>query len=121
MIQLKSLTILFLFISITLAVPVAAQVNPFVDSDFELAEGDIPILQGAIAKLESEDVIVGESVHWRNPDSGNKGIVTYSSDSEFNGLSCRRIQHDIFLQATDRSFRFIEDRCKMEDGSWKTL
>lgn len=110
-----------MFASIALANPVAAQVNPFVDTDFELADSDIPILQEAITKLESEDATAGESVHWRNPDSGNRGLVTYSSDSEFKGLPCRRIQHDIFLQATDRSFRFIEDRCKTEDGSWKTL
>jgi surface antigen len=99
----------------------AAQMNPFAKSGFELADGDTALIREAVAVLQKEGAAVGDSASWANPESGNAGTVTYVGDSSYKELSCRRLQHDITLKNAGQDYRFIVDRCKMPDGSWKAL
>ena len=97
-------------------------VNPFQRSGFELAESDVALLKAAAEKLYlNEDVAVGTSESWSNPETGNRGTVTLIDKPSYKNLPCRRLQHDIELEATADLFRFILDRCKTQDGSWKLL
>lgn len=98
-----------------------AQMNPFSRSGFELAEGDSDKIRDAVAELEKETATLGDTASWENADSGNSGTVAYVGDSSYKDLPCRRLQHDIVLKSSGQDYRFIVDRCKMADGSWKGL
>ena len=56
-----------------------------------------------------------------DPESGNYGTVTLTRQHAYKGLPCRRWQHDIRIKTVGDPFRFIVDRCKVPDGSWKIL
>jgi surface antigen len=96
--------------------------NPFKRSGFELSESDIAMLKAAAKKLYlAETVEVGEVKAWNNAETGNNGTVTLTRKHAYKGLPCRRLQHDIRIKKTADPFRFIVDRCKTADGSWKLL
>ena len=99
----------------------SAQMNPFAKSGFELAEGDTALIREAVEVLQKDDAAIGDQASWENPESGNAGSVTYTGDSTYKELHCRRLQHDIMLKSSGQEYRFIVDRCKMADGSWKGL
>ncbi len=96
--------------------------NPFNRSGFELSEHDIDLLKAAARKLYMvETVEVGAVEAWDNAETGNNGTVTLTSKHAYKGLPCRWLQHDIHVKTTADPFRFIVDRCKTSDGSWKLL
>lgn len=96
--------------------------NPFARSGFELEAGDIELMTAATQRLYlNEDTPVGTAESWNNPESGNSGSVTLILKHEYKGLPCRRLQHDIQLSTSADPYRFIVDRCKTADGSWKVL
>jgi len=100
---------------------VSAQ-NPFRRSDFELASSDLPLVGAAAQKLYAEgDVPIGTKEQWKNPETGNFGTVVLIGTSTYEGLPCRRLQHDIYVKKADRTYRYIFDRCQVADGSWKIL
>ncbi len=97
-------------------------INPFARGGFELTEGDIVLLKGAAKKLYlAEEVEIGAVEAWNNLESGNYGTVTLTRKHAYRGLPCRRLQHDIRIKTVGDPFRYIIDRCKVPDGSWKIL
>lgn len=97
-------------------------INPFARGGFELTESDIALLKGAAKNLYlAEEVEIGTVETWNNPESGNYGTVTLTLKHAYKGLPCRRLQHDIQVKAVEDPFRYIIDRCKVSDGSWKIL
>ncbi len=97
-------------------------INPFGDSGFELSETDIDKLEAAAKKLYlAESVEVGTVETWNNAETGNSGTVTLTRKHAYKDLPCRRLQHDIRVKDIADSFRFVLDRCKTSDGSWKLL
>ena len=54
-------------------------------------------------------------------ESGNGGTATLIDRFQHKGMPCLRIQHDIKLNKVADPFRFIIDRCRVADGSWKFL
>ncbi len=97
-------------------------INPFKRSGFELSEKDYDLLKAAAQKLYlAETVEVGAVEAWDNAETGNNGTVTMTRKHAYKGLPCRRLQHDIRIKTTADPYRFIVDRCKTSDGSWKLL
>ena len=101
---------------------VSQAINPFGRSGFELSESDVALLKAAAQKLYLvETVEVGAVEAWKNAETGNNGTVTLTRKRAYKGLPCRRLQHDIRIKTAADPFRFIIDRCKTADGSWKLL
>ena len=97
-------------------------VNPFSGSSFELPESDLELLEPAAQKLYLvETVEVGAVEAWNNTETGNNGTITLTRKHAYKGLPCRRLQHDIRIKTAADPYRFIIDRCKTPDGSWKLL
>src|SRR5262249_35260515 len=109
--------------AILVLLPMAVQaVNPFGRNGFNLTDGDIAILTDTTRPFFDDDTIpLGTVKSWTNPKSGNGGTATLVERFEQKGLPCRRIQHDIKLKKMGDPFRFIIDRCRVADGSWKML
>jgi len=102
--------------------PAQAQLNPFSRAGFELSQEDIDLLQAAAKELYiDESVAVGTVETWSNPASGNAGSVQLIQLFDHKGMPCRRLQHDIMVKKVANTFRYIFDRCKTPDGSWKLL
>jgi surface antigen len=97
-------------------------VNPFSGSSFELSESDLDLLEAAAQKLYLvETVEVGAIEAWNNTETGNNGTITLTRKFAYKGLPCHRLQHDIRVKTAADPYRFIIDRCKTMDGSWKLL
>ena len=117
----SSSSILALTLSLSI-VTSAFAANPFRRSNFELAPNDMEFIEAAGAKLYTDaSRNVGDVELWRNDTSGNYGSIELVLVHATRGLPCRRLQHDIKLSASPAPYRFIIDRCKTEDGSWKFL
>jgi surface antigen len=97
-------------------------VNPFSGSSFELSESDLDLLEAAAQKLYLvETVEVGAIEAWNNTETGNNGTITLTRKFAYKGLPCHGLQHDIRVKTAADPYRFIIDRCKTADGSWKLL
>lgn len=100
----------------------AHAVNPFGRDGFELTNSDVKILTETTRPFfEDDTVAIGTVKSWNNPKSGNGGTATLVERFEQKGMPCRRIQHDIKLKKIADPFRFIVDRCRVADGSWKMM
>jgi surface antigen len=121
MILQKSLGALVL-VGLALSAVTALAVNPFGRSGFELTTGDVAILTETTRPFFDDDTVpIGTVKSWNNPKSGNNGTATLIRRFEQKGMPCRRVQHDIKLKTIADPFRFIIDRCRVADGSWKML
>jgi surface antigen len=111
-----------LFAALMLPAVTAHAVNPFGRSGFELTNGDITLITETTRPFFEDDTVpVGTVKSWSNAKSGNAGTATLVDRFEQKGMPCRRIQHDIKLKKVADPFRFIIDRCRVADGSWKML
>jgi surface antigen len=121
-IRLVSLALAAVILSGVAGLPAQAQLNPFTRSGFELSQEDIDMLKAAAAKLYvGETAAVGTVESWSNEASGNSGTVELIGLFRHQDLPCRRLQHDIRIKGVSDPYRFIFDRCKTADGSWKQL
>jgi len=111
----------FIFAALVLPAATAHAANPF-GRNFSLTKDDVAVLADTTRPLLEDDTVpLGTVKSWNSPKSGNGGTVTLVDRFEYKGLPCRRIQHDIKLKKVIDPFRFIVDRCRVADGSWKTL
>jgi len=98
-----------------------AQVNPFGRSGVELTAEDLQMLKSAGSKLyEGETAEVGTVESWSNPQSGNSGTIKLIDLTEYKGMPCRRLQHDIAIKNVADPFRYVVDRCQTPSGEWKS-
>ena len=122
MIRFVSLALAAAILTGLAGLPAQAQLNPFTRSGFELSQEDIDMLKAAAEKLYlGETAPVGKAEHWANVATGNSGTVQLIGLFDHQGLPCRRLQHDITIKNVADPYRFIVDRCKAADGSWKQL
>ena len=66
-------------------------------------------------------VPVGQTVTWRNPDSGNYGAVTPTREGVHNGTGayCREYQQEVIVGGQrEQSYG---QACRQPDGSWKII
>ncbi|WP_300299674.1 RT0821/Lpp0805 family surface protein [Ferrovibrio sp.] len=63
---------------------------------------------------------VGQTISWRNPDSGNSGTVTPTREgTAANGDYCREFQQTVTVGGkTEKAFGTA---CRQPDGSWKIV
>jgi len=61
----------------------------------------------------------GGSVSWKNPESGNSGVVTLLGAFSRQGHRCERIEYRMSPPQGTPSDRFTLTSCRQPDGSWK--
>ncbi len=100
----------------------AAQMNPFGQSGFTIDDADLQAMSTVSAPLYADPPpAAGTKVEWSNPDSGNSGIVTLVEAFEHQGLPCRKLHYSFKIKNVSTDFSFIQDRCQVKSGDWKTL
>jgi surface antigen len=74
----------------------------------------------AAASQALESVPSGQSVAWRNPDSGNSGVVTPVRTYQIsNGQYCREYTQTITIGG--EKHQSYGTACRQPDGSWKVV
>ncbi|MEQ9606437.1 MAG: hypothetical protein RLN99_02095 [Kiloniellaceae bacterium] len=113
---------LILALGLILSLPAAAQLNSVTRSGLELTTVDWEMLETAAAKLYQPDAPqVGAVETWSNAESGNQGRIELLQTGEYQGMPCRKLQHEIRVKNVSDPFRFTVDRCKTPEGAWKIL
>jgi len=113
---------LILALGLMLSLPAAAQLNSLRRSGVELTSEDWEMLETAAAKLyEPEAPQVGAVETWSNAQSGNQGRIELLQTGQYEGMPCRKLQHEIRVKNVADPFRFIVDRCRTPEGAWKIL
>ena len=70
--------------------------------------------------LALETAPSGQTVSWRNPDSGNSGTITPEpAVQRDSGEYCREYQQTITVAG--RSEQAFGTACRQPDGSWKIV
>ncbi len=112
----------FVLAALIMAGPTAHAADPFKRSGFRLDPSDYALLGAAAEKLYLVDgVEVGSVEEWNNPETGNHGTVRLIGTPEYQGMPCRRLQHDIEIKRGRDPYRFTLDRCRTDDDEWKIL
>lgn len=86
-----------------------APVSHFTERDWDLMRE-----AGREALASAPD---GQTVGWRNPDSGAFGTVQPLSSYEAQGMACRRTE--VYNNAGGASGTSRFDFCQQEDGTWR--
>jgi surface antigen len=74
----------------------------------------------AAASQALESIPSGQSVAWRNPDSGNSGVVTPVRTYQIsNGQYCREYTQTINIGG--EKHQSYGTACRQPDGSWKIV
>ncbi len=77
-------------------------------------------LAGEAAHRALETAPSGQSVAWKNPDSGHSGTVTPTKTYQTaNGTYCREYQTTVRIDGKDE--RAYGTACRQPDGSWKIV
>ncbi len=73
------------------------------------------------ASARAETAPVGETITWRNPESGNSGSVTPTREGTHidSGAYCREYQQQIIVGGRTESG--YGQACRQPDGSWKVI
>jgi surface antigen len=72
------------------------------------------------ATHQAYDAPVGETISWRNPDSGNYGNITPTRDGySSSGRYCREYQQTIYVGGKKESG--YGTACRQPDGSWEIV
>jgi surface antigen len=122
--MMKRLAAGFAAIALCLAVglPAFAQLNAITRSGLDLTAQDWELMEAAASKLYlTEETPVGAVETWSNQESGNGGSIELIQTGEYQGMPCRRLQHDIKVKNVADPYRFTVDRCKTAEGTWKVL
>lgn len=119
--RIKSLTAGAL-LTLAGALPAAAQINPFSDTNLNLTPADLAMIRDAAATLyEGGTAGVGDEARWENPESGNAGSVALTRIFQHEGMTCRQLQHRIVVPKVAEPHRFVSNRCEVSPGVWKAL
>ena len=101
-----------------------AQVNPVVPNQIwpgGLSQDDLRRMGAAAARLY-EGHAIGDVERWRNPDTGNAGLVRLTRRFESNGAPCRTLQYVIRVAQRPRTpARYRITWCKLKTGEWKIV
>ena len=85
-----------------------------------LNEGDLDLFDETVDE-SMEDNATGESSTWDNPDSGNAGSITPTSDSyeTVENTQCREFESTIVVEGEVETAN--GRACRQDDGSWKIV
>lgn len=87
---------------------------------------DLKAMAAADEPLLTDDTLpIGATREWSNPESGDHGTVQLVKRFEYtyegNKLPCRELKYHTILSNTADPYNYTLNRCKVADGSWKTL
>lgn len=100
--------------------PAFGQLNDITRSGLDLTPEDWELMEAAAAELYlTEEAPVGTVETWSNDQSGNRGSIELIRTGQYQGMPCRRLQHDIRVKDVADPYRFTVDRCKTAEGAWK--
>ncbi len=103
-----------------LSVPAAAQINFYEKYVIRLSQGDLDSMNTAAAALYAGPVAQIDAIStWKNPKSGNSGVVKLIGIYRYKGMPCRRLAYAVRLKGEADPKRFRMDRCRVENGDWK--
>jgi len=75
--------------------------------------------------LEDNSLPIGTTRDWSNSESGDHGTVQllrrFEYSYEGSKLPCREIRYHIQVTGSADPYNYKLSRCKVADGSWKTL
>jgi len=63
----------------------------------------------------------GTQYEWSNSATGNSGTITLLDSREHQGMPCRRIRYDFSIRNVSTNFSFVQERCQVASGEWRTL
>jgi hypothetical protein len=102
-----------------LLVSLSAEAQLMGPSWVTLTQSDLAMIKGALAE-QIHNRKPGTSASWRNPESGNSGMVTLLKAFARQGRRCEQIEYRLSPpDRTNPSDRFVLTRCVQPDGSWK--
>ena len=85
-----------------------------------MSDAEIDMMEATVVET-LDKAADGETLTWRNDDTGNSGSVTAVKSFSEGDLSCRRIEIvNQVAKATRGSASSMMDMCQI-DGSWKIL
>ncbi len=100
--------------------PAAAQINFFEGYVINLTRGDLDSMNMAAAALyEGAGARIDAISTWKNPKSGNSGVVKLIGIYRYKGMPCRRLAHAVRIKGEADPKRFRIDRCRVSNGDWK--
>ena len=78
--------------------------------------------QAQVALRQMETARTGSQIAWSNPQSGNRGTFTPTSDAqEVNGKTCRSYKRDIVLKDGQQTGGDTGVVCRTPDGDWQEV
>jgi surface antigen len=85
-----------------------------------LSQDDVARMRAATARLY-EGRSIGTVERWRNPDTGNAGLVKLLNKFDANGMPCRRIEYKIRVKEKMQPQQYVMNWCKTASGDWKIV
>ena len=76
-------------------------------------------LQAEAAHKALETAPTGQSVGWKNPDSGRYGSIVPGPAYDSNGLQCRQYTHTIYIDGRPQVAK--GNACRNPDGTWSSV
>ncbi len=110
--------------------PSRAQSYSYLESIFppgaRLSNHDLKAMgRSAEPLLEDETLPIGTSRDWSNPESGDHGTIQlvrrFEYSYEGSKLPCRELLYHVQVTGSADPYNYRLNRCKVADGSWKTL
>ena len=91
-----------------------------------LSNHDLKLMaKAAQPLLEDESLPIGTSREWKNPESGDHGTIQLIRRFEYkyqgSSLPCRELRYHVQTTGDADPYNVKLNRCKVADGSWKTL
>jgi surface antigen len=110
----KSLSTIALVLAVAgSAAPALAQMQGYLPR--RLTGDDMTILRAEAAKLGPDGP---KEQAWRNPKSGNSGVVTFLSSGTQNGMSCRLFRYTFHTGTPQDGTPYELNWCKTSAGKW---
>jgi surface antigen len=104
--------------------PAQAQVNLFGNyAGPVLSKSDYKVGNAAAMRLLNAPPAVGLFQHWRNPLTGNSGMLTILGlSTSAENLPCRKVKSVVdYAKQGSAARAYTLDVCKQSDGKWKVL
>jgi surface antigen len=80
-----------------------------------LNQSDIDILRAEAAKLQPHGI---QKEHWRNPKTGNSGVVTLLKQYEQAGMKCRSFRYTFHTGTPQDGLPYKLNWCEKAPGDW---
>ncbi len=129
---MRSIPSTVLLTCLLLAASTASYADSFGDFSFAESLGDRlnhhdlkAIAKATQPLLDDGSLAIGTTREWSNSASGDHGTIQLLKRFEYkyegNNLPCRELRYHIEVTGNADPYNYQLNRCKVADGSWKTL